>query len=61
MDPQKIKYMQEPIAQASSEVQRIIRRVLEMERDKLYQEKPALTSDIVTIIKDEIQQGGTVK
>lgn len=61
MDPQKIKYMQEPIDQASPEVQRIIRRVLEVERDKLYQEKPALISDIVTIIKDEVQQGGTVK
>jgi hypothetical protein len=59
MDPQKIKYMQEPIEQASPEVRRIIRRVLAAERDKLYDERTRLTSDIVAIIKDEVQHGGT--
>ena len=41
----------EPLRTASPEVQKIIKEVLKLERDKLYQNKPRLQSEIVDIIK----------
>ena len=44
-----------PFDDASEEVKKIMRRVLELERDKLYQARPGLKDDIITIIKEEVQ------
>jgi hypothetical protein len=44
----------EPLRTASPEVQRIIKEVLKLERDKLYQDRPRLQSEIVDIIKKEV-------
>ncbi len=41
----------EPLHTASPEVQKIIKEVLKLERDMLYQAKPRLQSEIVEIIK----------
>ena len=41
----------EPLRTASPEVQKIIKEVLKLERDKLYQDRPRLQSEIVDIIK----------
>ncbi len=41
----------EPMRTASPEVQKIIKEVLKLERDKLSQDRPRLQSEIVDIIK----------
>lgn len=45
----------EPLESAPSEVGRIIRRVLQLEKERLYQRKPQINADITQIIKEEIQ------
>ncbi|MGE5484650.1 MAG: hypothetical protein ACM3X4_06505 [Ignavibacteriales bacterium] len=50
-----MKDIQEPILQASPQVQRIIARVLEAERDKLYLDRPHLVSDVVRFIEEEVK------
>ena len=50
-----MKDVQEPIQKASPEVQRIIGRVLEAEKQKIYQERPHLITDVVAIIKEEVK------
>lgn len=45
----------QPIRDASPEVQRIIRRVLELEHGKLYLEKPHVIDDLLRIIKEEVK------
>lgn len=48
--------VQEPIASASPEVRRIIERVLQAEKDKLYLKNPRnINDDILRIIKQEVQ------
>ena len=44
----------EPFRTASEDVQKIIKEVLKLEREKLYQDRPRLQSEIVEIIKREI-------
>ncbi len=50
-----MKDVQEPINQAAPEVQKIIRKVLEAERQKLYLDRPHLVQDVVNIIKEEVK------
>lgn len=45
----------EPITTAPEEVQRIIKRVLKLEKEKLYLSRPHISSDITKIIKEEIR------
>lgn len=45
----------EPYNNASTEIKRIIKDVLRLERDKLYQQKPHINADIINIIKEEIR------
>jgi hypothetical protein len=48
--------VQEPINSAPEEVQAIIQKVLEVEKDKLYQKTPRyINDDILKIIKETIQ------
>lgn len=48
--------IQDPITSASPEVQEIIERVLQAERDKLYMKNPRhINDDILKIIKDVVQ------
>ncbi len=48
--------VQDPITSASPEVQDIIERVLQAERNKLYKKSPqGIKDDILKIIKDVIQ------
>ncbi|ACK68679.1 conserved hypothetical protein [Gloeothece citriformis PCC 7424] len=48
--------VQEPITKASPEVRQIIERVLQLEKDKLYQKSLRnINDDILTIIKEVIQ------
>lgn len=44
-----------PLHEAPEEVKRIIKRVLKLESEKLYQQKPHVRNDIVRIIKEEVQ------
>lgn len=44
----------EPLRTASPEVQRIIKEVLKLERDKLSQKTPKVQSDIIDIIKGAV-------
>jgi hypothetical protein len=47
---------QEPINGASSEVRRIIERVLEVEKERLHMEKRRhINDDILKIVKEEVQ------
>ncbi len=54
MDKEVLKEINEPIKNAPKEIQNIILRVLEIERGKIYQDRPRLIEDIVDIIKGEI-------
>ena len=45
----------EPFHTASDEMKRIIKRILQTEKDKLYLDRPRVLDDIVAIIKEEIQ------
>lgn len=48
--------IEDPLNNASAEVQEIIERVLQAERDKLYMKNPRnIKDDILTIIKDVIK------
>ncbi len=48
--------VQEPIINATPEVRRIIERVLQAEKDKLYMKIPRnINDDILKIIKEEVQ------
>jgi hypothetical protein len=52
----KLNDVQEPINTAPEEVQQIIQKVLEVEKDKLYQKTPRyINDDILNIIKEVIQ------
>ena len=51
----KIEDPLDPIKNARPEIERIIKRVLTLERDRLYQKQPRVNSDIIQIIKEEIQ------
>ncbi len=51
-----INDVQEPIINAPPEIRRIIERVLQTEKDKLYMKAPRhINDDILKIIKEEIQ------
>ncbi len=50
MPENKAEYLK-PMRSASPEVQKIIKEVLQLEQDKLYQDKPRLQSEIIDIIK----------
>ncbi|MBC6481220.1 MAG: hypothetical protein EBE86_032610 [Hormoscilla sp. GUM202] len=51
-----LKEVQEPIVSAVPEVRKIIERVLELEKDKLYMKVPKyINDDILQIIKEEVQ------
>lgn len=48
--------VQKPITEASPEIQKIIKRVLQAERDKLYLKLPRyITDDIRKIFEEEIK------
>lgn len=48
--------IQAPITNAPPEVQKIIERVLEAEKDKLYMKSPwNINDDVLKIIKEEVQ------
>jgi hypothetical protein len=48
--------VQEPITSAPPEVRKIIERVLQAEKDKLYMRQPRhINDDILKIVKEEVQ------
>ncbi|MDX2244938.1 MAG: hypothetical protein ACAF41_27870 [Leptolyngbya sp. BL-A-14] len=48
--------VQEPITSAPPEVRRIILRVLQAEKDKLYMKNPRhINDDLLKIVKEEVQ------
>lgn len=57
MDKTAISYIQEPITSASPPVRQIIERVLQLEKDKLYQRNfKHINDDILKIIKQAIDE-----
>ena len=44
-----------PIKNAPPEVASVIKQVLKLEHEHLYQDRPRINEDILKIIKDEIQ------
>ena len=44
-----------PVRNSDEAVQKVVREVLKLERDKLHQKKVSLISDITRIIKDTIK------
>ncbi|MEB3340118.1 hypothetical protein [Okeania sp.] len=51
----KLNNIQEPITTAPPEVKKIIARVLQLEKDRLYKKTPRINDDIIKIIKEAIQ------
>lgn len=45
----------EPIKSAPEEIQRIIKKVLQLEKEHLYEDRPRLKEDVVAIIKQEVR------
>lgn len=54
-EPDRVIDPMEPLETAPPEVKKIIRRVLQLERDRLYQRRPQVNSDITQIVKEEVQ------
>ena len=51
-----INNVQEPIINAPAEIREIIERVLQLEKDKLYQRIPRnINDDVLKIIKEVVQ------
>jgi CHASE3 domain sensor protein len=50
----KEDYLQ-PFNTASDEIKRIIKRVLNAEKDKIYLQRPHIMDDLINIIKEEIK------
>jgi hypothetical protein len=51
-----LDHLQEPITSASPEIRIAIERILQLERNKLYQKKNRnINDDILKIIKEQIQ------
>jgi uncharacterized protein (DUF2267 family) len=46
----------ELLANASVTVREVMKRVLQAERDKLYQDKPHIKADIINIIKEVVNE-----
>ena len=44
-----------PIKSASPEVARVIKQVLKLEHDHLYQDRPRVNDDILRIVKNEVK------
>lgn len=55
MDKESLKSIEAPIADALPEIRNIILKVLQAEKDKLYQDKPRILDDIVAIVKSEVK------
>ena len=51
----KLNNIQEPITTAPPEVKKIIGRVLQLEKDRLYKKTPRINDDILKIIKEAVQ------
>lgn len=52
----EINNIQQPITSAPPQIQQIIHRVLQAEKDKLYMKFPRnINDDILKIIKEEVQ------
>ena len=52
----QLDQIQQPIKNASPEVRQIIERVLQLEKDKLYQKNPRnINDDILKIIKEIVK------
>jgi hypothetical protein len=47
--------IEEPITSAPSEVEKIIRAVILLEKENLHSDRPRIKSDILNIIKDAVQ------
>lgn len=45
----------DPIKSASEEIRAIIKSVLKLESEKLYQKKPHINTDIINIIKGAVK------
>ena len=45
----------EPIKTAPTEVGNVIKKVLKLEHEHLYQDRPRVNDDILRIIKDEVK------
>ncbi len=45
----------EPIMTAPSDVQSVIKKILKLEHEHLYQDRPRVSDDILRIIKDEVK------
>lgn len=44
----------EPLRRDPEHLRIIIRRILELEQERLYQQKPHLNDDVVKVIKEEV-------
>ena len=45
----------QPIKNASPEVQEIVKKVLKIEKDWLYSDRPRIAEDILNLIKEVVQ------
>lgn len=45
----------EPLLQGPEHVKAIIMRILTLERERLYQQRPHLNEDVIRIIKEEVK------
>ena len=44
-----------PIKEASDEVKKIMIQVLNLERERLYENRPRINGEVINIIKDAVQ------
>ncbi len=51
----RVRYVSEPLRVGPESVKMVIKRVLQLEQDRLYLQKPHLNKDVVRIIKEEVK------
>lgn len=44
-----------PYHEAPEDIKRIIKRILQAEKDRLYQRQPKVLDDIIRIVKEEVK------
>ncbi|HSW63850.1 MAG TPA: hypothetical protein VLH56_11180 [Dissulfurispiraceae bacterium] len=55
MDRKAVREIMKPVTEADEVLRRVIERVFQLEREKLYQQKPRVIDDLLTIIKEEVR------
>lgn len=55
MDSKRTEDVFKPVTEAEPEVRRVVARVLQIEQEKLYLQRPRVVDDLLIIVKEEVR------